>query len=273
MMHISIGVSGAVLLAVVSAPVQAQTDYYNTDAGRPVLMEDAYALERRGFELQVAPLRLTRSRAGVYTWGVEPELAFGIFNRTQVEIGMPVAQVDQRAGGGLGISGVEISALHTLNVETSIPAFAIAADLLLPVGRFGPPRTYVSLKGIMTRTFPAFRVHVNAQYTLGSSVTNATGAPIGAAAQNIEVSRWVAGAAVDRALPLRSLLMTAELYARQPIVVGGSVELNTGAGVRYQLSPRWAMDAGVGRALSGDDHAWFLTGGGAYAFGLPWRAR
>ena len=50
-----------------------------------MLIEDAYALERRGFKLQVAPMRLTRSQGGVYTWGVEPELAFGIANRTQLD--------------------------------------------------------------------------------------------------------------------------------------------------------------------------------------------
>lgn len=29
----------------------AQTDYYNTDAGRPVHIEDAYPVERHAFEI------------------------------------------------------------------------------------------------------------------------------------------------------------------------------------------------------------------------------
>lgn len=267
------------LLAVLSAlavavPMHAQTDYYNTDAGRPLLVEDAYALERRGFELQMAPMRLTRSRGGVYTWGVEPELAYGIANRTQLEIGVPIAYVDQRtAGGGTGISGIEMSLLHTLNTETSLPAFAIAGDLLLPAGRFAPSRAYASVKGIMTRTFPAVRLHVNAQYTFGSALASGSAVPIGGSAQNIEVSRWIAGAAIDKTLPLRSLLMSAEVYARQSLRTGEPLEWNTGVGVRYQLAPRWVMDGGLGRALTRTDHAWFLTGGAAYAFGLPWRAR
>jgi Putative MetA-pathway of phenol degradation len=255
-------------------PLRAQTDYYNTDAGRPVLMEDAYALERRGLEFQVAPVRLSRARGGVYTWGLEPELAFGFANRTQIEVGLPVAWIDRgRVRGAAGISGVDVSVLHNLNVETSIPAFAIAADVLLPVGRFGPPRAYPSLKGIMTRTFSAARVHLNAQYTFGSSVSPSVSAPIGAAAQSIEVSRWIAGAAVDRTLALRSLLMTAELYARKPLDRTENVEWNSGVGVRYQFSPRWALDGGAGRSLNGPEQAWYLTAGGAYAFGLPWRAQ
>src|SRR5688500_4458202 len=74
------------LLVVVAAigasrPASAQTDYYNTDAGRPIRIEDAYATERYAFELQLAPLRLERSRGGVYNWGVEPEIAYGILPR------------------------------------------------------------------------------------------------------------------------------------------------------------------------------------------------
>ena len=263
-----------VTMGLIAAPLRAQTDYYNTDAGRPMLIEDAYALERRGFELQVAPMRLTRSQGGVYTWGIEPELAFGLARRTQFEIGLPVAYVDRRTtGGGTGIAGLEMSLLHNLNVETSIPAFAVAADLLLPVGRFAPSHSYASVKGIMTRTFPVARVHLNAQYTFGRDLTSANAAPVGGPSQNVEVSRWIAGAAIDRTLPLRSMLLSAEVYARQSLRVGEAVEWNTGVGVRYQIAPRWVMDGGLGRALTRTDHAWFLTGGGAYAFGLPWRKR
>ncbi|MBC7844749.1 MAG: hypothetical protein H7099_20770 [Gemmatimonadaceae bacterium] len=255
-------------------PARAQTDYYNTDAGRPVLIEDAYPLERRGFELQVAPVRLSRARGGAYTWGVEPELAYGFANRAHIEIGVPIAYAT-RAGarGAAGISGVDLSVLYNLNAETRIPALAVVAEVLLPVGRFGPPRAYPSVKGIMTRTFPVARVHLNAQYTFGQAITSTVAGPIGAAAQNVEVSRWLAGAAIDRTLALQSLLMTAELYARKPLDVSEDVEWNSGVGVRYQLTPRWAMDGGVGRNLTGPAQAWYLTAGGAYAFGLPWSAR
>ncbi|HYW50669.1 MAG TPA: hypothetical protein VE861_08690 [Gemmatimonadaceae bacterium] len=269
MMQRRVAAAAAVLITF---PLSAQTDYYNTDAGRPMLIEDATALERRGFELQVAPMRLTRSQGGVYTWGLEPELAFGIANRTQLEVGLPIAYIDQR-GGGTGITGVELSLLHNLNVETSIPAFAIAADVLLPVGRFAPANTYAGVKGIMTRTFPAARVHLNAQYTFGRTLSGTALAPVGGPSQNVEVSRWIAGASIDRTLPLRSMLLSAEVYARQSLRTDDPLEWNTGLGVRYQVAPRWVMDGGVGRALTRTDHAWFLTGGVAYAFGLPWRAR
>ena len=67
--------------------------------------------------------------------------------------------------------------------------------------------------------------------------------------------------------------MTGEVYARQPLQLGEDVEWNTGAGVRYQLSPRLAGDVGAGYRLTGPDQGWYATFGAAVAVGLPWRGR
>lgn len=251
----------AVLLGVASAA--AQTDYYNTDTGRPLQVEDAYPVERRAFEIQAAPLRLERARAGVYHWGIEPEIAFGILPRTQIEVGAPLAFID--GGPGLranGLAGLELSALHNLNAETAIPALGIGAGVLLPVGGLGPEEAYASVKGIVTRTFTWARFHLNGEYTFGSRRPDATGA--------LDLARWTAGMAVDRTVPLRSLLVGGEVFARESFLASEDVEWNAGAGLRYQLSPRVALDGGIGRRLTGDNPAWYLTVGTAYAFGLPW---
>src|SRR5690348_16329584 len=98
-------VAPSLLLLSAAAPLAAQTDYYNTDAGRPLQVEDAYAVERRALEIQAAPLRLERSRRGVYRWGIEPELAAGLLPRTQLEVGLPIAIVDAGlAGRSAGIA-------------------------------------------------------------------------------------------------------------------------------------------------------------------------
>ena len=93
----------AVAAALLSVrPALAQTDYYNTDAGRPITVEDAYAVERFAFELQLAPLRLERAWRGVYNWGVEPEIAYGIFPRTQLEVGdQPICTVARESLAGI----------------------------------------------------------------------------------------------------------------------------------------------------------------------------
>ncbi len=260
------------LAAMRPSMAHAQTDYYNTDAGRPVRIEDAYALERRGFELQVAPLRLERSTRGQYRWGFEPELAYGILPRTQLEVGLPLAWIDAGISGRTsGLAGVDISLLHNLNVETRIPALAVVAEVLLPAGKLGPDRAYPSLKGIATKTLSWARFHLNGQYTFG----DAPGEPAGGTstivgAQVVEVSRWLGGVAVDRTFPLRSMLLTGEIYAQAGLDDDATTEWNAAVGSRYQLSPRWALDAGIGRRLNGADRVWSLTVGGAVAFGLPW---
>lgn len=256
---------GPVIVALIlsAAPIAAQTDYYNTDTGRPLQIEDAYPLERRAFEIQAAPLRLERSRGGVYHWGIEPEIAFGILPRTQIELGAPLAFIDGGPGAQRsGLAGLDLSALHNLNVETAIPALALGASVLLPVGGLGSDEPYTSVKGIMTRTFTWARFHVNGEYTFSSERAESIGA--------VDLARWTAGVAVDRTFPLRSLLIAGEVFARHPFDASEDVEWNAGAGLRYQLSPRLALDGGIGRRLTGEEQTWYLTFGTAYAFGLPW---
>ena len=267
------------LVAAAARPAAAQTDYYNTDAGRPITIEDAYPVERRAVELQLAPLRVARARGGAYQWGIEPEVAAGILPRTQLEVGLPFAVLDE--GGHrqvAGLAGVELSVLHNLNVETRLPALALVADVLVPAGGLGPDRAYPSVKGIATKTFSRARFHVNGQYTFGERLDMANTPEREGAGDDVghgaaELSRWQAGVAVDRPFPLRSLLVTGELFARRPLRDGEDVEWNTGAGVRYQLSPRVAGDVGAGYRLTGDDRGWFATVGAAFVVGMPWRTR
>ncbi|CAA9353476.1 MAG: hypothetical protein AVDCRST_MAG68-3832 [uncultured Gemmatimonadetes bacterium] len=249
------GMGVALAMAILAGPAAAQTDYYNTDEGRPVRIEDAAPVERYAFEIQLAPLRLERERGGAYTWEVAPELAYGILPRTQVEVGFPIAFRD---GGAQGLAGIELSALHNVNTETrTLPAFAVAAGVLLPVGGLGPDRAYPTVKGIATRTFPFARFHANAQYTVGEE-----GGEVG------EASRWMAGIAVDRAFPIRSLLVTADLFAEQPLADDEDPAWTAETGFRYQTSPQFNVDFGVGRRFTGGEQGWFFTVGAAHAFAL-----
>jgi hypothetical protein len=262
-------------LVVATSRAHAQTDYYNTDRGRPVEIEDAYPTERYAFELKLAPVRLERGGGGRYSWEVEPEIAYGILPRTHLELGVPLAHSDLGSERRSGLAGLDLSILHNLNTETrTVPALGVRVDLRAPVGNLAPANTYGSLTGLATRTFRALRVHVNGQYTLGPqpSLTGSSPASGGAAteidANAAELSRWLAGFAVDKTLPLRSVLFTGELYARQPIVSTQDVEYIVGTGVRYQWSTLLAVDAGIGRRLTGGDRAWYVTFGTAYVFGM-----
>jgi hypothetical protein len=256
-----------VLAALAGAPLEAQTDYYNTDRGRPNQVEDAYATERYAFELKLSSVRLERARGGVYNWGVEPEIAYGILPRTHVEIGLPLTYREVGAQRQSGVAGLELSVMHNLNAETEgLPALGVRADLLAPVGNLAPSSAYYSITGIGTRTWSWARIHMNAQYTGGAAVDGVASADDAGAA---ELSRWMVGGAVDKTFPLRSSLVSAELFARQPLIPEEDVELTVGIGARHQFTTAVALDAGIGRRLNGEAAGWYVTFGSAYAFGLP----
>ncbi len=255
------------LVAGAAAPLRAQTDYYNTSAGRPLRIEDAQSVEFRAIEFDVAPLRLERARAGSYRWSVHPEVEVGVLPRTQLQLGLPLAYVDTPGRRERGLAGMELSVLHSLNAETRIPALAVAADVFMPVGALGGDEIYATLKGIVTRTLPWARFHINAEVTAGSEPIPDAGAQDEAV--HVDASRWLAGVAVDKPFPLQSLLLGAEVFAEQPIIESASVAWSAGAGARYQLSPRWAVDAGIGRRFTGDDRTWYVTFGSAFVIGVP----
>ncbi len=265
--------SGVLAMLVATRPAHAQTDYYNTDTGRPLQIEDAHPVERRAFEIQAAPVRAERSRGGSYHWTIEPEIAYGILPRTQIVVGFPFAFLDGTdVSSTAGLSGIDVSMLHNLNAETAIPAFALGASVALPVGSLASDKAHLSIKGIMTRTFTWARFHINGQYTMGEALPAPVAVPEGPVEESGdgELSRWLGGIAVDRALPLRSMLLAAEVYAQEPLRADEPVEWNAGIGTRYQVSPRIAIDAGIGRQLTGDSQAWHATFGAALAVGLPW---
>jgi hypothetical protein len=260
----------AAALAAAPGSLVAQTDYYNTDAGRPITVEDAYATERYAFELQLAPLRLERANGGVYTWGIEPEIAYGIFRRTHIEIGVPIVYLDRGlAGKTIGAAGLDISMLHNLNAETSIPALGIAGELLLPFGGLAPENAYFSAKGIATRTFTWARFHFNGRYTFGNTPPSTPpGSPLATDGGAAEISRWLLGLAIDRTFPLKSMLVTAESFVSKPVLEGEDAQWNVGGGIRYQASPYLAFDGGLGKRITGDDQGWFVTFGLARAFAI-----
>ena len=265
---------GCALTLGLPVVARAQTDYYNTDRNRPIRIEDAYPTERYSFDAHLAPFRLERSTGGVYSWSLDPEIAYGVLPRTQLEVGLPLAYTDLGASRRrVGVAGLDVSVLYNLNAETSrLPALGLRASTLAPVGSLAPDNAYASLSGILTRTYTWARIHVNGEYTLGPS-PEATAPVLEPSAPRIdegvgEVSRWLAGAAVDRTFPLRSILVTGELYARQPINPDEEVEWNVGAGMRYQVNPLYALDGGAGKRLSGADRAWYVTFGVARVFAI-----
>jgi hypothetical protein len=248
------------LLCSVPSLLRAQTDYINTDRGRPLRIEDALSVERYSLEFQLSPFRIDRSASGD-SRSFEPSLTYGIAAFTQIEIGTPFVSVRNARGGyGTMLGGVDISLLRTLHIETDrVPSLALSAHATLPAGAAGPRSTTGSIGALMTRSFSGpFRIHANADV----AVTGPS-----AWSDGTDAERWTAGIGIDHPIALRSALIGAEVYAEEPIQRGATA-WNVGVGVRTQLTPRWHLDAGFGRALTGRNVSTRVNAGLTFAFGL-----
>lgn len=218
MRSLALVLAAALATTLVTTTAQAQTDFYNTDRGRPLAVEDATVIERRAIELQLIPLRIDRVAPGINAWGIAPELAFGILPRTQLEFSIPLRMIDRAALGGqtAGAAGVEVEVLHQLNTETQrYPAFALGAGVHLPAGPFAPARTLASVRALATRTLSIGRVHLNASYTPGAALTPAD--------NGADDPRWSAGEAFDHTFPLQQLLVGVDLTAQEALLDDGIV--------------------------------------------------
>ncbi|MEP6733079.1 MAG: hypothetical protein ABJE10_20725 [bacterium] len=146
----------------------AQTDYRNLDAGRPLRVEDALVTPRMSLDVQLPNVRAEQYGNGVTRWRVDAKAAYGIASFSEVELRVPLIYVVPSGGASgsartFGSAGVAIGATHAFGVETpNVPAIAIAAEVLLPAGALASPNATYSLKVIATKTVSFARVHLNA---------------------------------------------------------------------------------------------------------------
>jgi len=143
----------------------AQTDYYNTDAGRPLRIEDASPTARFALDLHFPTARVERLAEGVTRLRVEPALSYGILPRTAVEVRAAFVFREPEAAPRVGMSGMGISVMHALNAETAkLPAIAIAGELYEPTGSAKTGGPAFSFRTLVTRSMTSGRVHANATY-------------------------------------------------------------------------------------------------------------
>lgn len=234
-------------LVLMPAATTAQTDYYNLERGRPLTVEDPYPTERYALELQLAALRLERPKPGVWRWSWVPEFAYGLAPRLQVELGAPFGYTDAVGERRFELEGLEGGVLYQLLWESQrTPAIGVAVDAGAP--REGPATA--TLRVLATRTWPALRLHLNAEATAGRLAP--VGAPEGP-------PRWRLGVAADRTWPLRSLLVGVEALMEQPRRPSAPRALTLAIGLRRQMNPYTAVDVGLGRRFRGPDPAWLFT--------------
>jgi len=242
----------AVLLAIGwPAAGAAQLDFRNLDDGRPLWSEDAWPVERRALEILLSYS---------HQWGrfgsqhlSRPEIAWGVWDNLMVGAKLPLAIRPGPTGDRLGVAGPGAFLFYNLGAEgRRRPAVAIRAEGHLPIGEYAPNEGSLTIKGVATRTLGRERLHLNAAWTPVGG-----GSTAGADSEG----QWAGAVAVDRTLIRSSLLVAAELVARDG-GTGQSAEFLAAVGVRRQVTPTLVLDLGLSRALGQEPgHRWGVTVG------------
>lgn len=215
----------------------AQADYRDLDAGRPIAVEDAQPIEHRAFEFQFTVPHFSRERRGEWHFVFENELKWGILPDTQFGITTETAASRHNGATVFAQRDVQLHLLYNFNQETPrMPAIAIRPELIIGAGGLGARHEHGALKLIVSKTIHRNRLHFNASYTAGPTEAPGRGGDL--------VNRFFYGAAYERTLPLKFIVLVADVYARKPID-HSATEVVFEFGTRVQLNPTWVLDAGI----------------------------
>jgi hypothetical protein len=240
----------------------AQSDYRNLDPGRPLAVEDAQPLEFRAMEFSWTLPRYLRSGSGLWHLSFEGEYKWGIAKNTQVGVTSELG-VQRAAGRAVaGAADVQLHLLHNFNAETPrLPAIAVRPEFTIRAGGFGSQREHAALKWILTKTLGRNRLHLNGSYAAGPTAAPGRGGDL--------VSRFFYGVGYERTLPLRFLVLLADVYARKPID-HDRTQVVFDVGARVQLNPAWVLDAGISsgalRRSAGHDFGFTIGVSRAFSF-------
>jgi hypothetical protein len=245
---------------LVLAPIQAgAVDHKNLDEGRPLRLEDAYAISTGEIALE-AGAGFTLRRHGDDRGFFPIELLYGAFPNFQVGVGTTLS-TDPREIDEPGKSGdLRIGALYNLNQETLVmPAFGVKLEVELPSG-VGSKGVDVEVKGIVTKSFERLSVHFNAAYLF------LTDSDRGQRDGRYEL---VLGASYPIGAPkFTRATLIADVFTEQNTHRGESNVVGTELGLRYQLTPSMVWDVGVGTEFAGPSERspFFFSTGLSWAF-------
>jgi hypothetical protein len=231
------GLSLAGACAFVPVAVRAQSDYRNLDPGRPIAVEDAQPVEYRALESQWGLPHFVRQRSGSWLVAAEPEFKLGLLKNLQAGFSSEYVVARDADETVVAARDRQFHLLYNFNQETRrLPAIAVRPELAIHSGGLGSGEPHGSLKLIVSKTAGHNRVHLNGSYTVGPTALAGRGGEL--------VNRFFYGAAYERTLPLKFLVILADVYARKPID-SSPAEVVFETGMRVQLTPRWVLDAGV----------------------------
>lgn len=235
--HTTVALSLALATLAGVSSARAQAEYRNLDAGRPIAVEDAQPTEFRAIEIQFGIPRFSRERRGHWSFSLERELKFGLGK--DLQFGYSSELVSARSPGNTVFAArdSQLHLLYNFNQETRRrPAIAIRPEVAIRGGGLGSQHEHGALKLIISKTIHRNRLHLNGSYTVGPTAAPGRGGEL--------VNRFFYGAAYERTLPLKFLVLLADVYARKPMD-HAATQVVLEFGTRVQLDPRWTLDAAV----------------------------
>jgi len=226
-------------------------DHDNLDPNRPIQMEDAYAIPKGEIGLE-SGVRFNDRRTGKTRFVFQPQIIYGAFNNTQIEIQSDLFTEPDSLVGANKSGDLHLGVLYNFNTETlALPAFAMRVEADLPTG-VGSKGVDTQVTGVLTRSFGRLRVHLNAGYT-------ALGSPQGQ--ERDGAYRIVAAVSYPIGYPHRFReTLIVDVYTRQSDLVGQRNNTGVEIGLRHQLSSRVVLDGGLGTEFYGPSDRSALTG-------------
>ena len=240
----------AVGLLLMPLPVLA-LDHDNLDPNRPIGMEDAYAIPKGEIGME-GGVRFNDRREGRTRVTFQPQIIYGAFENTQIEIQGDLMSDPHTLVGAAKSGDLHLGVLYNFNTETiSLPAFAARVEVDLPTG-VNSKGVDTQMTGILTRSFGRLRVHLNAGYTV-------LGSPQGQ--ERSGAYRAVAAVSYPLGYPtsFRDTLI-ASLYTRESDLRGQRNHSGVEIGLRHQLSSRLVLDGGLGTEFAGPSDRAALLG-------------
>jgi Putative MetA-pathway of phenol degradation len=226
-------------------------DHDNLDPNRPIGMEDAYAIPKGEIGVE-GGVRFNDRREGRTRMTFQPQIIYGAFANTQIEIQGDLMTEPNAVVGANKSGDLHLGVLYNFNTETiQIPALAVRVEADLPTG-VNAKGVDTQMTGIMTRSFGRLRAHLNAGYTI-------LGSPQGQ--ERPGTYRVIVAISYPLGYPTSFLdTLIVDVYTRQSDLRGQRNNTGVEVGLRHQLTSRIVLDGGLGTEFYGPNDRAALMG-------------
>jgi hypothetical protein len=249
-----------VLSAVVVTPVSVLAiDHGNLDEGRPLRLEDAYAIATGEIALETGA-GFSLLRRGPDRGFFPIEILYGVLPNLQVGVGTTLSTHPHDVDDPVKSGDLRVAALYNVNRETLVmPAFGVKLEVNVPTG-VDARGVALELKGIVTKSVERLSFHFNAGYQV---LTDARREARDGRYELVLGASYPLGAPrYTRATVIADVFTEQASQHGEPNVVGAEI------GFRYQLTRTIVWDAGVGTEFAGpaDRSRFLVTTGLSFAF-------